>query len=125
MKVFKLAQIARRDVEKFFPDYGPDLAGLCAISSYHLNRLALKNGIKIWIFYGRYNGEFHFWNEHYGKVIDITLTQFGNKEKIYYSSNNYNYKALDYGLDAGVIGEYFESIYYEGLYKRIRKIKLS
>lgn len=82
-KLFRLAYIARKNVEYNLPQFDPDLGGACGIASHHLMQLAKANGIQVHLCYGTFNNNFHFWVEYGNKIIDITATQFGINKKVY------------------------------------------
>ena len=102
----RLAEFVRTQIESTLcPTYfGYDLACACAVSSWTLWRLLLKNDIKAnfvlgrhWAFMASYvencqdrnipvdwdhMGSGHCWVEANNKIIDITLTQFDNAPKV-------------------------------------------
>jgi hypothetical protein len=113
-KVISYAKSSRKIVErlaKHIDNSWPVEAGdsktlecYCAIASHLLYKLAKKNNIKINFHVGKFKSYDHAFNSYDGKIIDITATQFGLKNKVYVidSENPYykihfsNEKAIDY-----------------------------
>jgi hypothetical protein len=63
---------------KNFENFGSDLAGLCAIASYHLFKALRTAGINCWFVINKWNSHSFVLLEN-DMVIDITATQFSYK----------------------------------------------
>jgi len=87
-----LASVIRKSSEtliknkvKGFEEFGKDLMGMCAISSCALKRVLEENGIESTLIKGQYGlVSEHCWVDLPDHCIDLTLTQFGKKEKIHF-----------------------------------------
>lgn len=94
--------LARKDIEKTFPECLPYLRGTCAIASHHLMVLLGMYGIYPAFCIG--NGHCWLkWPEH-DLLIDITATQFANVEKVFFLSQEdsqmYSWYAVLYRLES-------------------------
>jgi hypothetical protein len=81
MTVRKMAWSVRRKAESYARANGidsHDLDGMCGISSVALILTLRENGISATL-HGRRN---HWWVEIADSIIDITATQFGNKQRV-------------------------------------------
>ncbi len=88
--------------------YKSDLGGYCGIASKYLVDLARKDFIRPTFVFGYFtegnNSLFdHCWVEHYGKIIDITASQFRTtqREKVFITEkSSYLYKKEKSGKEA-------------------------
>jgi hypothetical protein len=74
------------------PEDKQELGGRCHLASRVLYKEARKSGLKVKMCTGWFENDFsaggHCWIEFEGKIIDITATQFGIKDKIFITDVN-------------------------------------
>lgn len=95
-KIIKVAKIVRSQFEKEFGKIYPTLKGCCGLASYRIYRMSRYNGLYPSVVHGHYNGILHSWIEYYGYIIDITATQFGEREKIFVCNKKFTSKYLPF-----------------------------
>lgn len=81
-KVVKIAKKLRRKADrdtKIQSDYGKTLGGACAIMSLYLWRYLHRQGIRCQVRWS----DGHCFVTYGNKIVDITATQFGKKQKVY------------------------------------------
>lgn len=95
-----LAKHTRNLCERYLIAYPLNLEGACAIASFHLYKSALKNNIKLKLCYGECKDKrglyhHHYWVEFKDKIIDITSTQFGYRNKVRIKNKSKDYRYID------------------------------
>jgi hypothetical protein len=86
--LLKLSRKVRHYSEIVLDRPGGDLEGMCGKVSKYLALLAGAYGMRITLREGGFGAErySHTWVEYYGKIIDLTATQFGETEPVLISS---------------------------------------
>lgn len=64
-----------------------NLQGGCLMASYMLRYVLDKHGVSSKLMRGEFNGCYHWWIEVDDYIVDITATQFGNRNKVYILKN--------------------------------------
>ncbi len=124
-RILQIANAVRLEIEKWTRQKHEDylhfdisevnLAGACGISSWILNKILKKNKIHSELTLGWYLSDSdpigHCWVElvKESKIVDITATQFGIKEKVFVSSpKHHRYHLCKQGKSAEFyISEYW------------------
>ena len=73
-----------------------NLSGGCLMASYMLQYVLKNHDIKADLISGHYHGSYHWWVTVDDTIVDLTITQFGVKNKVYITSNNTGYKVGRY-----------------------------
>lgn len=83
IQVRKRVKKLNREVLDYELCWNSNLAGGCLMSSYMLQYVLKKQGIKSKLIRGRCRDNYHWWLVIDNNIVDITATQFGVKERVY------------------------------------------
>ena len=96
-RIHKIASRVRRQCEIFSckdecggKDYfnNHDLSCMCAVASYTLAKALKKNGIVCKMVKGMFEDDHHCWVEIKNEIVDITATQFGIRNRVYFTNKS-------------------------------------